>query len=141
MDAITARFGSIDVLEYAPAGPEWLQQQTGIRTADPDSFEFGLEMLLRARPGWSGWCCRRCSTLADTGGYAGLVQVAGMVGGSESADHVAREWDPSLLPEPMDPADLAEAAWDLYAKRDRFEATVGPPSWPLMIFEWQDRTP
>jgi hypothetical protein len=57
-------------------------------------------------------------SLADTGVYAGLVQVAGMDGGTESADHAA-------LPEPLDLADLAEAALDLYAKHDRLEATVG----------------
>jgi len=167
VEAITGRFGGIDVLEYAPAGPEWLRRQTGIRTADADSFEFGLDMLLRAPATLVGlvlpamlergdgavlfglsvaasvpvpqlgniavataaaraYLHNLHAELADTGVYAGLVQVAGMVGGSESADHLAREWEPAALPEPLDPADLAEAAWDLYAKRDRFEVTVGP---------------
>jgi len=64
-------------------------------------------------------------SLADTGTYAGLDQVAGVVGGSESAEYLAQQWDPAMLPEPLDPADLAEAAWTLYAKRDRFETTIG----------------
>jgi hypothetical protein len=29
-------------------------------------------------------------------------------------------------PEPLDPADLADAYWDLYLKRDRCEGIVGP---------------
>ena len=47
VEAITGRFGRIDVLEYAPAGPEWMQRQVDIRACDPGSFEFGLNMLLR----------------------------------------------------------------------------------------------
>jgi hypothetical protein len=65
--------------------------------------------------------------LAGTGVYAGLVQVAGMVGDSDAARFVAENWDPSMLPEPIDPADLAAALWDLYLKRDRFEEVVGLP--------------
>jgi hypothetical protein len=60
------------------------------------------------------------ASLTGTGGYAGLVQVAGMVGGSESAEYIAAHWGPSRLPEPLDPAILADAAWDLYSTRDRF---------------------
>jgi hypothetical protein len=29
------------------------------------------------------------------------------------------------LPEPQDPADLADAMWDLYLKRDRFDQVFG----------------
>ncbi len=65
------------------------------------------------------------ASLTGTGVYAGLVQVAGMVGGSESAEFVQRNWDPALLPEPLDPARLAEAAWDLHSERTEFERTVG----------------
>lgn len=64
--------------------------------------------------------------LAGTGVYAGLVQVAGLVADSDAAEFVAENWDPSLLPEPLDPADLADALWDLYLKRDRFDQVVGP---------------
>jgi hypothetical protein len=32
---------------------------------------------------------------------------------------------PSTLPEPLGPADLAGAMWDLYLKRDRFEDVIG----------------
>jgi len=57
--------------------------------------------------------------------YAGLLQVAGLVGDSDAARFVAENWDPSILPEPLDPADLADAMWDLYLKRDRFDEVVG----------------
>jgi NADP-dependent 3-hydroxy acid dehydrogenase YdfG len=165
LTAITGRFGPIDVMEYAPAGPEWIHRQVDIRAAGPESFEFGLDMLLRTPavlvesvlPGMldrgtgavlfglamastpipqvgnvavtvaaaRSYLHHLHASLDGTGVYAGLVQVAGMVGGSEAAEYVAQHWDPALLPEPLDPADLAEAAWDLYSKRDRFETTVG----------------
>ncbi|MBF6175982.1 SDR family NAD(P)-dependent oxidoreductase [Nocardia blacklockiae] len=165
--AITDRFGRIDVLEYAPAGPEWMQRRVDIRACDPESFEFGLNMLLRTPtvliesvlPGMlargngavlfgstvaastpvpqlgnvavaaaaaRAYLHNLHVSLAGTGVYAGLIQVAGMVGGSESAEYAARHWDPVILPKPLDPADLAEAAWELYSTRDRFETTVGP---------------
>jgi hypothetical protein len=57
--------------------------------------------------------------------YAGLVQVAGLVGDSDAAGFVAQNWDPATLPEPLDPADLADVMWDLYLKRDRFDEIVG----------------
>jgi hypothetical protein len=66
--------------------------------------------------------------LADTGVYAGLVQVAGLVADSDSARFVTENWDASTLPEPLNPADLATALWDLYLKRDRFEEVVGLPA-------------
>jgi hypothetical protein len=62
--------------------------------------------------------------LDGTGVYAGLVQVAGLVADSDAARYVAANWDPGMLPEPFSPDLLADAAWDLYAKRDRFEVVV-----------------
>jgi NAD(P)-dependent dehydrogenase (short-subunit alcohol dehydrogenase family) len=64
--------------------------------------------------------------LAGTGVYAGLVQVAGLVGESDAAEYFTENWDPAALPEPLAPGDLADAMWDLYLKRDRFEEVVGP---------------
>ena len=63
--------------------------------------------------------------LAGTGVYAGLVQVAGLVGDSDAAGFVTQNWDPGTLPEPLDPADLANVMWDLYLKCDRFDEIVG----------------
>jgi NAD(P)-dependent dehydrogenase (short-subunit alcohol dehydrogenase family) len=63
--------------------------------------------------------------LTGTGVYAGLVQVAGLVGDSDAAGFVAENWDPDTLPEPLDPADLADVMWDLYVERDRFDEIVG----------------
>ncbi|MER7183015.1 SDR family NAD(P)-dependent oxidoreductase [Streptomyces hyaluromycini] len=164
-EAITSRFGPIDVLEYAPAGPDWLPRQTPIRDADVEAFDFPLDLLLRTPvalvrrilPGMierghgavlfglpvaagtpvpqignmavaasaaRAYLHNLHTDLTGTGVYAGLLQVAGMVGGSDSARYVAEHWDPSTLPEPLDPADLADACWDLYLKRDRFEAVV-----------------
>src|SRR5258708_20686546 len=50
IDAITARFGPIDVLEYAPSGLDLLNVATAIRDADAASFEFPLDLLLRTPP-------------------------------------------------------------------------------------------
>src|SRR5260370_357958 len=38
----------------------------------------------------------------------------------------AREkYDPAVRPTPQNPADLADAMWDLYLKRDRFDQVFG----------------
>lgn len=47
IEAITARFGPIDVLEYAPSGLDLLNVTTAVRDADAASFEFPLDLLLR----------------------------------------------------------------------------------------------
>jgi NADP-dependent 3-hydroxy acid dehydrogenase YdfG len=168
VEAITAQFGHIDVLEYAPAGPEWQDHQTHVLDAEPGSFEFPLDLLLRTPvtlvrqvlPGMiergdgallfglavcasipfpqlgnvgtvsvaaRGYLQNLSAALNGTGVYAGLLQVAAMVAGSDSARHVAEKYDPSELPEPVDPADLADACWDLYLNRDRFEEIVAGP--------------
>jgi NADP-dependent 3-hydroxy acid dehydrogenase YdfG len=166
IEAITGRFGQIDVLEYAPSGLDWLTRQVPVRDADPASFEFPLDLLLRTPvtlirqvlPGMlqrgdgavlfglpasasipvpqlgnvatAAAAARHYlhtlhADLADTGVYAGLVQVAGLVGDSDAARYVTQNWDPATLPEPLNPADLADAMWDLYLKRDRFDQVVG----------------
>jgi NADP-dependent 3-hydroxy acid dehydrogenase YdfG len=166
VEAITARFGRIDVLEYAPSGLDWLNGQVPVRDADAASFEFPLDLLLRTPatlvrqvlPGMiergdgavlfglpvaasvpvpqignvgtaaaaaRGYLHALHADLAGTGVYAGLLQVAGMVADSDAARFVAEHWDSSALPEPLDPADLADAMWDLYLKRDRFEEIIG----------------
>jgi NAD(P)-dependent dehydrogenase (short-subunit alcohol dehydrogenase family) len=165
IEAITARFGAIDVLEYAPSGLDWLTRQVPVRDADAASFEFPLDLLLRTPvtlirqvlPGMlergdgavlfglpfsaspvpqvgnvgpvaaaaRSYLHHLHVDLGDTGVYAGLVQVAGLVGDSDAGRFVMKNWDPALLPEPLDPAGLAGAMWDLYLKRDRFEAVVG----------------
>jgi NADP-dependent 3-hydroxy acid dehydrogenase YdfG len=163
--AITKRFGHIDVLAYSPSGLDWLDHQTDVRTANVDSFEFPLDLLLRAPvtlvqevlPGMlernqgtllfglavtasrpypqlgnvstaaaaaRAYAQNLNVSLADTGIYAGLLQVAGMITNSEAANYVIANRDPSTLPKPLDPADLAEACWTLHTKRDRFEQTI-----------------
>src|SRR5260370_35471089 len=47
IEAITARLGPIDVLEYAPSGLDLLNVATAVRDADAASFEFPLDLLLR----------------------------------------------------------------------------------------------
>ena len=47
IEAITARFGPIDVLEYAPSGLDLLNVAIAVRDADAASFEFPLDLLLR----------------------------------------------------------------------------------------------
>ncbi len=63
------------------------------------------------------------AALADTGVYAGLLQVGGGIAGSDAVREYAKDLDPGEL---LDPADLAESYWDMYVKRDRFEELVGP---------------
>jgi hypothetical protein len=46
--AIMARFGPINVLEYAPSGLDWLTREVPVRDADAASFEFPLDLLLRS---------------------------------------------------------------------------------------------
>jgi NADP-dependent 3-hydroxy acid dehydrogenase YdfG len=166
VEAITARFGHLDVLQYAPAGLDWLSRQTDVRDACVESFEFPLDLLLRTPvalvhqvlPGMiergdgavlfglpvnatvpvpqtgnvgaaaaaaRSYLHNLNAALADTGVYAGLLQVASMVADSDAAKFVAENWDPSALPEPLKPADLADTVWDLYLKRDRFEEIIG----------------
>jgi NADP-dependent 3-hydroxy acid dehydrogenase YdfG len=167
VEAITARFGPVDVLEYAPSGLDWLTRQVPVREADAASFEFPLDLLLRTPatlvrqllPGMlergdgavlfglpvtgtpvpqvgnvatvtaaaRAYLHNLHADLSGTGVYAGLVQVASMVGDSDAAKFVTENWDPSLLPQPLAPADLAAVLWDLYLKRDRFEEVVGLP--------------
>jgi short-subunit dehydrogenase len=166
IEAITGRFGPVDVLEYAPSGLDWLNRQIPVRDADATSFEFPLDLLLRApvtlirevlpsmlergdgavlfglpacasipvpqlgnvatvAAGARHYLHNLHADLADTGVYAGLVQVAGLVGGSDAARFVAENWDLATAPRPLDPDDLADAMWDLYVKRDRFEEVIG----------------
>jgi NAD(P)-dependent dehydrogenase (short-subunit alcohol dehydrogenase family) len=166
IEAITGRFGPVDVLEYAPSGLDWLTRQVPVRDADAASFEFPLDLMLRtpvtlirevlpgmlergdgavllglpvsasipvprlgnvaaAAAGARHYLRTLHADLAGTGVYAGLVQVAGLVGDSDAARYVTENWDPATLPEPLNPADLADAMWDLYLKRDRFDQVVG----------------
>lgn len=63
-------------------------------------------------------------SLTGTGAYAGLLQVGGMVGGSDAARYAIEHWDPSRLPAPLAPDTPADAVWELYSTRDRFERTI-----------------
>jgi NADP-dependent 3-hydroxy acid dehydrogenase YdfG len=162
IEAITARFGPIDVLEYAPSGLDLLNAATPIRDADASSFELPLDLMLRTPvtlirqvlpgmfergdgavlfglpvtasvpvPPFGNLATAAAASrhylhtlhtdLAGTGVYAGLLQISGPVRDSDAGNYVLENYDPALLPEPQDPADLADAMWDLYLKRDRFE--------------------
>ena len=165
IEAITARFGPIDVLEYAPSGLDLLNVATAVRDADAASFEFPLDLLLRTPvtlirqvlPGMlergdgavlfglpvtasvpvppfgniaTAAAARHYlhtlhTDLAGTGVYAGLLQISGPVGDSDAGNYVLENYDPALLPEPQNPADLADAMWDLYLKRDSFDQVFG----------------
>src|SRR5258706_494705 len=63
--------------------------------------------------------------LADTGVYAGVLQISGPVGDSDAGNYVIETYGAANLPEPQKPADLADAMWDLYLKRDRFDQVFG----------------
>jgi NADP-dependent 3-hydroxy acid dehydrogenase YdfG len=165
ISAINSRFGPIDVLQYAPAGPDWMARQTDVRDCDAQSFEFPLDLLLRtptelvrqvlpgmlardhgavlfglpataaraypqlANAGAAAAAARaylECLnvSLAGTGVYAGLLLVGGMVGDSDSARAATEKWGAQALPDPLDPADLAAALWNLYQDRSRFETLI-----------------
>jgi hypothetical protein len=47
IEAITARFGPIDVPEYAPTGLDLLNVAAAVRDADAASFELPRDLLLR----------------------------------------------------------------------------------------------
>jgi short-subunit dehydrogenase len=47
IEAIVTRFGPIDVLEYAPAGPDWQNHQVHILDTDDSALQFPLDLLLR----------------------------------------------------------------------------------------------
>ena len=56
---------------------------------------------------------------------AGLLQISGPVGDSDAGNYVLENYDPALLPERQNPADLADAMWDLYIKRGAFDQVFG----------------
>jgi NADP-dependent 3-hydroxy acid dehydrogenase YdfG len=63
------------------------------------------------------------AALADTGVYAGLLQVGGGIAGSDAIREYGKTRDFGEL---IDPADLAATYWDMCVKRDRFEELVRP---------------
>jgi NAD(P)-dependent dehydrogenase (short-subunit alcohol dehydrogenase family) len=164
LDSVTARLGGLDVVEYAPSGPEWLDLQTGVLDAVPQSFEYPLDLLLRtpvtlarhvlpamtsrgnggllfglgamgpyppvANVGSAGSAARAYFqnlhiALAPSGVYVGLLQVAGLIGGSDAARRFVADHGAAGLPEPLDPGRLADAFWDMYAARSAFESVIG----------------
>jgi len=166
IDAITARFGPIDVLEYAPSGLDMLNAATAVRDADAASFEFPLDLLLRTPvtlirqvlPGMLergdgavlfGLPVTASVPVPPFGNLATAAAAArhylhtllhrpgrhrrvrgpladlGPVGDSDAGNYVLENYDPALLPDPQNPADLADAIWDLYLKRDRFDQVFG----------------
>lgn len=164
--AITARFGQIDVVEFAPTGLDWMPRLTPVLDLTDESLEYVFDLLLRAPmtifgtvlPGMiargdgalligTGVSAGKAypqfanvgiamaaarnyqfslnAALADTGVYAGLLQVGGGIAGSDAVREYAKDRDPGEL---IDPADLAATYWDMYLKRDRFEELVAPAS-------------
>ena len=166
VDAVVARFGQVDVVEFAPTGLDWLSAFTAALDLTHESLEYPLDLLVRGAitifgavlPGMiergdgallmaTGGSASKAyprfanigiamaaarnyqlslhAALADTGVYAGLLQVGGGIAGSDAIREYAKDVDPGQL---LDPADLAATYWDMYLKRDRFEELVGPES-------------
>jgi NADP-dependent 3-hydroxy acid dehydrogenase YdfG len=48
INAITERFGQVDVVEFAPAGLDWLQRITPVLDTTAESLEYPFDLLLRA---------------------------------------------------------------------------------------------
>jgi NAD(P)-dependent dehydrogenase (short-subunit alcohol dehydrogenase family) len=164
IDAITQRFGRIDVVEFAPTGLDWLSLITPVLDVTVASLDYVFDLLVRAPialfgavlPGMlargdgallmgtggrvdkpvphvgnigiamaaaRNYQFNLNAALADTGVYAGLLQVGGGIAGSDAIREYAKDRDPGEL---LDPADLANTYWDMYVKRDRFDELVAP---------------
>ena len=165
IEAITTRFGPIDVLEYAPSGLDLLNVAVPVRDADAASFEFPLDLLLRTPvtlirqvlPGMlergdgavlfglpvsasvpvppfgniatAAAAARHYlqtlnADLDGTGVYAGLLQISGPVRDSDAGNYVLETYGAGNLPEPQNPEELADALWDLYVKREKFDEVL-----------------
>ena len=144
VEAITARFGPVDVLEYAPSGLDWLTRQVPVREADAASFEFPLDLLLRTpatlvrqllpgmlergrrrgtfrpaghaallsrrsatSPPWRRPPAPTCTTCTPTWRAPACTRAwyrsRAWWATATPPDSSPENWDPSLLPEPLDP--------------------------------------
>jgi NAD(P)-dependent dehydrogenase (short-subunit alcohol dehydrogenase family) len=67
--------------------------------------------------------------LAGTGVYAGALTIGGLIERGDIYRFVASRRDQfgDAASVSLDPDEIADTAWDLYTKRDRAEATFGPP--------------
>jgi short-subunit dehydrogenase len=103
--------------------PEWTERgdgaflmTTGHTAVAPRPYLSGVGPLMSAA---RNWVYSLNGELAQVGAYAGTLSIAAMVDRSEMAELIPPNAD---MPFPhVDPDDLAELYWDMYAKRDRVE--------------------
>jgi short-subunit dehydrogenase len=103
--------------------PEWSERgdgaflmTTGHTAVVPRPYLSGLGPLMSAA---RNWVYSLNGELAQLGAYAGTLSIAAMVDRSEMAELLPDKPDVALPH--VDPDDLAELYWDMYAKRDRVE--------------------
>jgi len=103
--------------------PEWTERgdgaflmTTGHTAVVPRPYLSGLGPLMSAA---RNWVYSLNGELAQLGAYAGTLSIAAMVDRSEMAELLPDT--PEVSFPHVDPDDLAELYWDMYAKRDRVE--------------------
>jgi NAD(P)-dependent dehydrogenase (short-subunit alcohol dehydrogenase family) len=66
------------------------------------------------------------AAVADKGVFVGVIHVGGLIERSDASKIFEKHAPADIGSVPrVDPDDLAEAAWEMYAKRDTFERVVG----------------
>jgi short-subunit dehydrogenase len=167
VDAITDRFGGIDVLEYAPSSVTWAASMIPSDKLAVTDLDRPLDLLLRAPvaltsrilpamlergagallyggavstvpyaavgnfgPAMAGvryYALSLNAALTGTGVFAGSLVVGALVQGSAGQ----RDFDSApekygvTDPERIDPADMADAYWEMSVRQDRPEVIFG----------------
>ncbi|ACU73508.1 short-chain dehydrogenase/reductase SDR [Catenulispora acidiphila DSM 44928] len=103
--------------EWKQRGDGAFLMTTGATAVHPMPYWSGVGPLMAAA---RNWLYSLNGELAPAGIYAGTLSIAAFITGSEAAQAAAT--DPKAASFPVvDPADLADLYWDMYAKRDRVE--------------------
>ncbi|HEY4457298.1 MAG TPA: SDR family NAD(P)-dependent oxidoreductase [Pseudonocardiaceae bacterium] len=103
--------------EWRERGDGAFLMTTGATAVHPMPYLSGIGPVMAAA---RNWLYSLNGELAASGVYAGTLSIAAFITGSEAAEAAAA--DPKMASLPVvDPVDLAELYWDMYAKRDRVE--------------------
>jgi NAD(P)-dependent dehydrogenase (short-subunit alcohol dehydrogenase family) len=110
--------------------PEWTERgdgaflmTTGYTAVEPRPFMSGVGPLMAAA---RNWLYSLNGELAAGGIYAGTLSIAAFIARSEMGELAATAM-PGAVGPLVDPDDLAQHYWDMYAKRDRVEQVHPEP--------------
>ncbi|NUP47154.1 MAG: SDR family oxidoreductase [Catenulispora sp.] len=110
--------------------PEWTERgdgaflmTTGYTAVEPRPFMSGVGPLMAAA---RNWLYSLNGELAAGGIYAGTLSIAAFIARSEMGESAATAMPDAVGPL-VDPDDLAQHYWDMYAKRDRVEQVHPEP--------------